>query len=110
MAVQEAALHGSSHYVMPGLLRWMTGNIGIHHVHHLSSRVPCYRLPEVLKDYPELADIGRITILESLRCVKLVLWTKIAQAHSFREARTWRQCLSNRCRVEAGRLDGWNPD
>ncbi len=70
----EAALHGSSHYVMPGVLRWMTGNIGIHHVHHLSSRVPCYRLPEVLKDYPELGDVGRITIMESLRCVDLVLW------------------------------------
>jgi len=67
-------LHGSSYYELPFVLRWLTANIGIHHVHHLSSRVPYYRLPEVLRDYPELRDIGHITILESLRCVKLVLW------------------------------------
>ncbi|MEI4481993.1 MULTISPECIES: fatty acid desaturase [Phyllobacterium] len=84
----EAALHGSSHYILPGFLQWITGNIGIHHVHHLSSKVPCYRLPQVLKDYPELADIGRITIMESLRCVKLVLWDENRKRLiSFREAR-----------------------
>ncbi|MGB6118619.1 MAG: fatty acid desaturase [Mesorhizobium sp.] len=71
---QQAALHGSSNYELPQPLQWLTGNIGIHHVHHLSSRVPFYRLPEVLRDHPELADTGRITIIESLSCVKLVLW------------------------------------
>ncbi|TKT80177.1 fatty acid desaturase [Aquamicrobium sp. LC103] len=86
---QEAALHGSSHYDLPPVLRWLTGNIGIHHVHHLSSRVPCYRLPEVLRDFPELAGIGRITIADSLRCVKLVLWDENrGRLVSFREART----------------------
>lgn len=85
---QEAALHGSSHYDLPRVLRWMTGNIGIHHVHHLSSRVPYYRLPEILRDYPELRDVGRITFLESLRCVKLVLWDENRQKLiSFREER-----------------------
>jgi omega-6 fatty acid desaturase (delta-12 desaturase) len=85
---QEAALHGSSHYDLPGVLRWLTGNIGIHHVHHLSSRVPYYRLPEVLRDFPELKDVGRITIMESLRCVKLVLWDESRRRLiSFREAR-----------------------
>ena len=53
---------------------WMTGNIGIHHVHHLSSRIPFYRLPQVLKDFPELAEIGRLTFWQSLRCVPLALW------------------------------------
>ncbi|PRD45632.1 fatty acid desaturase [Phyllobacterium phragmitis] len=85
---QQSALHGSSFYDLPGALQWLTGNIGIHHVHHLSSRVPYYRLPEVLRDYPELRDIGRITILESLRCVKLVLWDeRDKRLISFREAR-----------------------
>ena len=70
----EAALHGSSHYALPGVLRWFTANIGVHHVHHLSSRIPYYRLPEVLRDHPELADVGRIGILESFRCVRLTLW------------------------------------
>lgn len=84
---QQSALHGSSNYVLPWPLPWLTGNIGIHHVHHLSSRVPFYRLPEVVRDYPELADTGRITILESLRCVKLVLWDEQKRRLvSFREA------------------------
>jgi omega-6 fatty acid desaturase (delta-12 desaturase) len=69
------------------VLRWITGNIGIHHVHHLSSRVPYYRLPEVLRDHPELADMGRITLMESLRCVKLVLWDEqTKRLVSFRDA------------------------
>jgi omega-6 fatty acid desaturase (delta-12 desaturase) len=85
---QDAALHGSSYYELPAVLRWLTANIGIHHVHHLSSRVPYYRLPEVLRDYPELRDIGHITIMESLRCVKLVLWDERSQRLiSFRDAR-----------------------
>ncbi len=48
----EASLHGSSHYDLPGVLRWFTANIGIHHIHHLSSRIPYYRLPAVLRDHP----------------------------------------------------------
>ena len=85
---QHAALHGASHYDLPAVLRWFTGNIGIHHVHHLSSRVPYYRLPEVLRDYPELHGVGRITLLDSLKCVKLVLWDENRRRLvSFREAR-----------------------
>jgi acyl-lipid omega-6 desaturase (Delta-12 desaturase) len=85
---QQSALHGSSHYELPRMLQWLSGNIGIHHVHHLSSRIPYYRLPEVLTDYPELHGIGRITIMESFRCVKLVLWDEQGQRLiSFREAR-----------------------
>jgi omega-6 fatty acid desaturase (delta-12 desaturase) len=84
----QAALHGSSHYDLPLVLRWVTANIGVHHVHHLSSRVPFYRLPEVLRDHPELHDVGRITLLESLRSVKLTLWDERSQRLiSFREAR-----------------------
>jgi omega-6 fatty acid desaturase (delta-12 desaturase) len=70
----EAALLGSSHYQLPVVLRWFTANIGIHHIHHLSSRIPCYRLPDVLRDHPQLAGVGRMTLLRSLRSVPLVLW------------------------------------
>lgn len=70
----EAALHGSSHYDLPGILRWFTANIGVHHVHHLSSRIPYYRLPQVLRDHPELKDVGRLTLLQSFGCVRLTLW------------------------------------
>ena len=71
---QEAALHGSSYYVLPPVLRWFSGNIGVHHVHHLNSRIPYYRLPQVLRDHPQLAAVGRLTLLESFRCVRMVLW------------------------------------
>jgi len=78
-AFPYAAMHGASHYDLPRPLRWMSGNIGMHHIHHLSSRVPFYRLPEVLRDHPELADVGRISIRDSLACVKLVLWDEKRQ-------------------------------
>jgi len=84
---QDAALHGSSFYDLPGPFKWLTGNIGVHHVHHLASRVPFYRLPEVLKDHPELRNINRITFLESLRCIPLVLWDEQSRRLvSFRKA------------------------
>jgi acyl-lipid omega-6 desaturase (Delta-12 desaturase) len=72
--LHEAALHGSSHYDLPIVLRWFTANIGIHHVHHLCSRVPFYRLPRVLRDHPELRGVGRLTLLQSFACVRLALW------------------------------------
>ena len=83
----EAALHGSSYYDLPGVLRWLTANIGVHHVHHLSSRIPSYRLFEVLRDRPELRDVGRLTLLQSFRTVSLALWDeKERRLVSFREA------------------------
>lgn len=86
-AFPYAAMHGASHYDLPRPLRWITGNIGMHHIHHLSSRVPFYRLPEVLHDHPELGDLGRITIRQSLGCVRLVLWDEgLNRLISFREA------------------------
>ena len=83
----EAALHGSSHYHLPGVLRWFTANIGVHHIHHLCSRIPCYRLPDALRDNPQLAAVGRITLLQSLRCVRMALWDEKGQRLiSFEEA------------------------
>jgi omega-6 fatty acid desaturase (delta-12 desaturase) len=84
--LQSAALHGSSHYDLPGFLRWITANIGLHHVHHLNSRIPYYRLPHVLRDHPELRDVGRLTLGQSFRCVPLVLWDESQRRLiSFRE-------------------------
>jgi len=86
--LHEAALHGSSHYDLPAFLRWFTANIGVHHVHHLCSRIPYYRLPQVLRDYPELRAVGRLTLLESFRCVHLVLWDETQRRLvSFRDLR-----------------------
>ncbi len=87
----ELALHGSSHYHLPGILRWFTANIGVHHVHHLCSRIPYYRLPQVLRDHPELAATGRLTLIESLKCVRLVLWDEgRGRLVSFRDMRAYR--------------------
>jgi omega-6 fatty acid desaturase (delta-12 desaturase) len=72
--VRVASLHGSSHYDLPAVLRWFTANIGVHHVHHLSSGIPYYRLPRVLGDHPSLREMGRITLRQSLGLVRLVLW------------------------------------
>ena len=84
---EEAALHGSSYYDLPKPLMWLTGNIGIHHLHHLSSRIPFYRLPQVLRDYPELKNVGRITLWQSFKSVNLALWDEGAKKLiSFREA------------------------
>lgn len=86
--MQDAALYGSSHYVLPKPLQWATANIGIHHVHHLYSRIPYYRLPQILKDHPELDRIQRLTVKESFGCVRLQLWDEARKKLvSFREAR-----------------------
>ncbi len=77
--VHEAALHGSSHYDLPPVLRWFTANIGLHHIHHLCSRIPFYRLPSVLRDHPDLRNTGRITLMQSFSCVRLTLWDETAR-------------------------------
>ncbi|WP_435139388.1 fatty acid desaturase [Pseudopelagicola sp. nBUS_19] len=86
--LHDAALHGSSHYALPKILQWFSANIGIHHVHHLYSRIPFYRLTEVLKDYEELASNNRMTIRESLPFARLNLWDEQSRKLlSFAEAR-----------------------
>ncbi|VAV89581.1 Beta-carotene ketolase [hydrothermal vent metagenome] len=77
--LQDAALKGSSHYDLPLILRWFTANIGVHHVHHLNARIPYYRLTEVLRDFPELADVSRLTLRESFKCINLGLWDETQQ-------------------------------
>jgi acyl-lipid omega-6 desaturase (Delta-12 desaturase) len=82
------ALAGSSHLDLPPVLRWFTANIGVHHVHHLASRVPGYRLGEVLRDHPELRGVNRLTAWGSLRGMWLALWDEDAgRLVGFREAR-----------------------
>jgi omega-6 fatty acid desaturase (delta-12 desaturase) len=75
----EAALQGSSYYRLPKLLQWATGNIGLHHIHHLHPRIPNYRLQRVLDEHEELRDVPTLTLLESFRCVRLTLWDERAR-------------------------------
>jgi omega-6 fatty acid desaturase (delta-12 desaturase) len=87
-SMPEAALHGSSHYDLPLVLRWLTANIGVHHVHHLCSRIPYYRLGQVLHDHPSLKDVGRVTLLQSIGCVRFALWDEARRRMiSFRQLR-----------------------
>ncbi len=72
--LHDAALEGSSHYVLPPVLRWFTANVGIHHVHHLYNRIPFYRLSEVIRDHHALADAQRLTLRQSLDCARRHLW------------------------------------
>lgn len=86
--LHEAALKGSSHYVLPSVLQWLSANIGIHHVHHLHSRIPFYRLPEVLRDHAALANGNRLTIRSSIRSARLHLWDEESKRLlSFSQAR-----------------------
>jgi acyl-lipid omega-6 desaturase (Delta-12 desaturase) len=71
-----AALAGSSYTPMNRVLRWFTGNIGYHHVHHLNARIPFYRLPEAMAQVEELQSPGVTTLspLGVYRCLRLKLW------------------------------------
>ncbi len=71
---QVAALLGSSFYDLPKAMNWFTGNIGLHHIHHLNSMIPNYRLQACLAASPELRDINRMTLADSLKCASLKLW------------------------------------
>ncbi len=83
----EAALYGSSHLDLPQPLRWFSGNIGVHHVHHLVSRIPFYRLPEVLAANPDLRNLNRFTARDTLGPISLALWAEDKQRLvTFREA------------------------
>ena len=72
--LHRAALDGSSYYVLPRVLQWFTGNVGLHHIHHLNSRIPNYRLQECLDGHELLGQVSRLTLRESLGCARLALW------------------------------------
>ncbi len=83
----DAAVRGSSYYVLPKILQWFTGNIGLHHIHHLNGKIPNYRLQECLNASPELKGMSRLTFFESLKCVRLALWDEDSRKLiSFRQA------------------------
>lgn len=73
---EVAALSSTSFMVMNPFLTWMTGNIGYHHVHHLNSRIPFYRLKEAMQQIPELQNVTTTSWnpFEIYRCLQLKLW------------------------------------
>jgi omega-6 fatty acid desaturase (delta-12 desaturase) len=70
----KAAVEGSSYYKLPKLLQWVTGNIGFHHVHHLSPKVPNYNLEKAHNNTPPLQKATTITMRRSLQSINFRLW------------------------------------
>jgi len=75
----RSALEGSSYYHLPRPLRWVTGDIGLHHIHHLRARIPNYRLQECYNDTPQAQRIAPLTLRRSLACLRLRLWNEDTQ-------------------------------
>jgi omega-6 fatty acid desaturase (delta-12 desaturase) len=69
-----ASLIGSSYYALPAWLHWLTADISVHHIHHLASKIPNYRLQKAFREVPELQKVTRLGLRQSLRCAKLKLW------------------------------------
>ncbi len=70
----QAALQGSSYYKLPKILQWFTGNIGFHHIHHLSSQIPNYNLERCHKSEPLFQKVEHLTLLQSLKSFNYRLW------------------------------------
>jgi len=75
----EAALYSSSYYVLPSVLQWFSGNIGLHHLHHLNAKIPNYRLQSCVDASPELTQMNRMTLRESFKCLRWALWDESQQ-------------------------------
>ncbi|HLE84988.1 MAG TPA: fatty acid desaturase, partial [Thermoanaerobaculia bacterium] len=84
-----AGIEGSSFYDLPAVAHWFTGNIGFHHVHHLSSKIPNYRLRQCMAEVPDLQHVTRLKFVESLACLRLTLWDEeTRKLVRFRDLRT----------------------
>lgn len=72
----HAALESSSYMVMNPFWKWMTANIGYHHIHHINSRIPFYRLPEIFQKLPELqtAKVTSLNPSDIVACFRLKVW------------------------------------
>jgi omega-6 fatty acid desaturase (delta-12 desaturase) len=84
----EAALKGSSYLKLPKVLQFFTGNIGLHHVHHLSTRIPNYNLQRAHDDNPVFEQVPTLSIFDGIKSVRLKLWDEErGRLVTFREAR-----------------------
>ena len=78
-SLAKAALEGSSYYRLPKVLQWFTGNIGLHHIHHLRPRIPNYRLQECYDQVPAMQAVQPLTIGKSLKSLRMNLWDEEQQ-------------------------------
>jgi len=82
-----ASIRGASYYKLPKVFQWLTGNIGLHHIHHLSARIPNYNLEKCMKDNPLFTKYAKtLTFMDSLKTVTLKLYDEERERMiSFRE-------------------------
>jgi len=91
---KSAAIDGSSFLKLPVVLQWFTGNIGFHHVHHLSSRIPNYNLPRCHYENDLFKDIKPVTLYSSFRTLNLRLWDETSrQMIGFRKMHLMQQSI-----------------
>jgi omega-6 fatty acid desaturase (delta-12 desaturase) len=84
-----AALRGSSFYKLPKVLQWFSGNIGFHHIHHLSPRIPNYNLERCHRAEPLFQTVAPVTLFSSLKSLTFRLWDEQRRKLvSFRAARS----------------------
>ena len=85
----KAAFEGSSYYKLPKILQWLTGNIGLHPIHHLRVRIPNYNLQKCYDETPELHNIKKLSFFRSFKSLFLNLWdekqSKLVSFHSIRK-------------------------
>jgi omega-6 fatty acid desaturase (delta-12 desaturase) len=101
-----AALKGSSYFRLPRVLQWFSGNIGFHHIHHLSPRIPNYYLEACHRSDPLFQDVRPIGFWESVRNVGLRLWDEsskklVGWRHMRRVRRAQQAAATRRAREEA---------
>jgi acyl-lipid omega-6 desaturase (Delta-12 desaturase) len=88
----RAALEGSSFYKLPKILQWFSGNIGFHHIHHLSARIPNYNLERCHKAHPLFQRVKPVTLLGSLKSFTFRLWDeRERKLVGFRALRAYRK-------------------
>ncbi|PLT29654.1 fatty acid desaturase [Peribacillus deserti] len=95
----KAAVEGSSFYKLPKLLQFLTGNIGFHHVHHLSPRVPNYKLEEAHEKTEPLKNVPTITLATSLKSIRFRLWDE--QRKNFVSFKEIKHLTKNSASVQA---------
>jgi len=75
----DAALRGSSYYCLPRILQWFSGNIGFHHLHHLSPQIPNYHLEDCHRTHPLFRTVPVVTLRSSLKSFRFRLWDEQAR-------------------------------
>lgn len=88
----QAAIQGSSFYKLPKVLQWFSGNIGFHHVHHLSPQIPNYYLEKCHNSTPALKEVKALTLISSFKSLQYRLWDEASEKLvSFRHISKLRQ-------------------